>query len=167
MFFTTSPAPFLLSALCFTTQPSQNISLQWFLDLVKLKLSFVPLVIKWRGKKMHKAEFVPLWSWPTPNEEMWLALWKYWFFSALWWDGSLAVKLSFSQGECWEMQHENCGWGFIGHTGRLTDGSLRLVMKPRRGCTASNSVWATTPEEMSGVNAIWMKLPVSFSKAWG
>lgn len=54
MFFTTSPAPFLLSALCFTTQPSQNISLQWFLDLVKLKLSFVPLVIKWRGKKCTK-----------------------------------------------------------------------------------------------------------------
>lgn len=84
LFFMTMPALFLLRALYFITQPSKefnsndafivpDIVLELaYPDLVKV--SFV-LVIKEEREK-RKAEFVSLQSWPTPNKEMWLTLWK-------------------------------------------------------------------------------------------
>lgn len=68
-----------------------------------------------------------------------------------WWDGSLAVKLSSSWGDC---RVRSGGWACIGHKRRPTDGSRRLVMKPR---------WGQHLQTMSAVSTLWQKLLVPFS----
>lgn len=150
------PAPCFCCLSC-TLQHNhpKNVTIMIYCEIVSLLLHlYLWTLTSWN--------FVPL----IYYEADWLQLKKCNFFSALWWNGSF-VKLSFSQGDCWEMQCENCGGGLIGHKGRLTDGSLRLVMKPRWGCTTSNSVESPHLQKMSGVNTLWMKWLVSLSIARG